>query len=81
MRREPHVRFCEGAGVKLPRATRPVIFGLMNRPRTNLGLAVESGELRQLDGIEPLVGTLHPYAMLESQWNPKPNLALEAHNR
>jgi len=23
MRRELHVRFCEGAGVKLPRATRP----------------------------------------------------------
>src|SRR6202043_157727 len=26
MRREPHVRFREGAGVKFPRATRPVIF-------------------------------------------------------
>src|SRR5690242_10447705 len=25
MRRESHVRFCEGAGVQLPRATRPVI--------------------------------------------------------
>jgi hypothetical protein len=32
MRREPHVRFREGAGVKFPRATRPVIFSRTAAP-------------------------------------------------
>ena len=27
MRRESHVRFCEGGGVKFPAATRLIIFG------------------------------------------------------
>ena len=28
MNREVHVRFCEGVGVKFPRATRPLIYTL-----------------------------------------------------
>jgi hypothetical protein len=34
MNREVHVRFCEGVGVKFPRATRPLIhtFGFATRP-------------------------------------------------
>jgi len=31
MRREPHVRFCEGAGVRFPRATR-LVLGFQYRP-------------------------------------------------
>ena len=29
MNREVHVRFCEGVGVKFPRATRPLIHTLL----------------------------------------------------
>jgi hypothetical protein len=29
MNREVHVRFCEGVGVKFPRATRPLIHSLL----------------------------------------------------
>ena len=34
MNREVHVRFCEGVGVKFPRATRPLIhtFAILNYP-------------------------------------------------
>jgi len=32
MNREVHVRFCEGVGVKFPRATRPFYEGLVVKP-------------------------------------------------
>ena len=41
MNREVHVRFCEGVGVKFPRATRPLILSLsleIHLPHFVLGL-------------------------------------------
>ena len=38
MNREVHVRFCEGMGVKFPRATRPLIHTL---PKFNLAQDIE----------------------------------------
>ena len=39
MNREVHVRFCEGVGVKFPRATRPLIY---TRLEFNLAQDIES---------------------------------------
>ena len=39
MNREVHVRFCEGVGVKFPRATRPLIH---TSPPKNLAQDIES---------------------------------------
>lgn len=53
MRRESHVRFCEGAGVKLPRATRPLMVA-----------ANERDARRVMDELPSRLGqyglTLHP---------------------
>ena len=45
MNREVHVRFCEGVGVKFPRATRPLIHTIGSKdPSTECGTCSEVAE-------------------------------------
>jgi len=46
MRREFHVRFCEGAGVRFPRATRLVVL-VDGQPRHALLHRQVSGRIRE----------------------------------
>ena len=52
MNREVYVRFCEGVGVKFPRATRPLIHTLL---KFNLARDVE----KKKAGPEPRLNSQH----------------------
>jgi len=46
MNREVHVRFCEGVGVKFPRATRPLIHNFSsNKDATTCGCGSERAKV------------------------------------